>query len=179
MLDADTAAVLVIDVQEKLAAAIYRREALMEGLRKLIRGTQVLGIPVWLTEQNPRGLGPTVPEVAELLPGEAALPKFAFSCLGDESIAAELAGSGRTQFLLCGMEAHVCVYQTAAGMVAAGYEVQVVADAVSSRTPENRQIGLDRARAAGAGITSVETALFELLRVAEGSRFKDILRIVK
>ena len=117
--------------------------------------------------------------MAELLPDVAAMPKVAFSCLGDESIAAALAGSGRTQFLLCGMEAHVCVYQTAAEMAAAGYEVQVVADAVSSRTSRNRRIGLDRARAAGATVTCVETALFELLRVAEGSRFREILAIVK
>jgi hypothetical protein len=179
MLDADRTALLVIDVQEKLAAAIYEREALMGGLCRLIRGALVLDVPVWITEQNPRGLGLTVPQVSELLPDVVPMPKVAFSCVGDEAIAAAVAASGRSQFLLCGMEAHVCVYQTAAEMVGAGYEVQVVADAVSSRTPENRQIGLDMARTSGAAITCVETALFELLRVAEGPRFKDVLRIVK
>lgn len=179
MLDADRTAVLVIDVQEKLAAAIYERESLVDGVRRLVSGARVLGVPVRVTEQNPRGLGPTVREVAELLPDIQPMAKVAFSCMGDESIAAEVAASGRDQFLLCGMEAHVCVYQTASELVDSGYEVQVVTDAVSSRTPENRRIGLDKARAAGAGLTSVETALFELLRVAEGPRFRDILRIVK
>jgi nicotinamidase-related amidase len=179
MLDADRTAVLVIDVQEKLAPAIHEHEALIDSVCRLVRGALVLDVPVWVTEQNPRGLGPTVPQVSKMLADVKPMAKVAFSCLGDEAIASAVAACGRNQFLLCGMEAHVCVYQTAAAMAAAGYEVQVVADAVSSRTPENRRIGLEKARAAGAGITSVETALFELLRVAEGSRFREILRIVK
>jgi nicotinamidase-related amidase len=102
-----------------------------------------------------------------------------FSCCGDERIMTALAELDRRQVLVCGLEAHVCVYQTAVDLVRNGYEVQVVADAVSSRTEANRRIGLGRARDGGAGITSVETCLFELLNVAEGPAFKQILRIVK
>jgi nicotinamidase-related amidase len=178
-LDADSTFVLVVDVQAKLFAAVSDPAGLAVELCRLIRGARVLGLPVVLAEQNPAGLGPTIPEVAGLLPDVTPLAKMSFSCCEDEGIMAALAALGRRQVLICGLEAHVCVYQTAVGLVANGYEVQVVADAVSSRTEANRRIGLGRARDAGAGITSVETCLFELLGVAEGPAFKEILRIVK
>jgi nicotinamidase-related amidase len=99
--------------------------------------------------------------------------------VGHEPLRRRIPNLHRRQFLLAGIEAHVCVYQTAVDLLEMGYEVEVVADAVASRTPENRQIGLERVRRAGAALTSVETVLFELLRVAEGPRFKEILAIVK
>ena len=113
------------------------------------------------------------------MPEVKPVVKFSFSCCGEESFQQELKALNRKQVLLTGIETHVCIYQTAVELVNAGYEVQIVADCVSSRTPFNRDIGLNRMNAAGASITSVETALFELLRVAKGDKFKEISRIVK
>ena len=179
MLTTDKAVLVVIDMQGKLAQSMYRKELLFENVEKIIKGAQVLGIPMLLTEQNPKGLGPTVPEIADLVPNVRRIPKLSFSCCGDELFLKELSALQRCQVLLTGIEAHVCLYQTTVDLVASGYEVHVVADAVSSRTAENRDIGLQKMKDVGASITSVETVLFELLRVAEGYRFKEILNIVK
>jgi nicotinamidase-related amidase len=166
-------------MQGKLAQSMHCRELLFENVQKIIKGAQVLGMPMLMTEQNPKGLGPTIPEIADLVPGVRRIPKLSFSCCADESFSKELSGLQRRQVLLSGIEAHVCLYQTTVDLVASGYEVHVLADAVSSRTAENKAIGLQKMRDAGASITSVETALFELLRVAEGPAFKQIIGIVK
>ena len=179
MLTVEKTVLIVVDVQTKLSRVMYEKEKLFENLQKLVKGVQVLGIPIILTEQNPDGLGPTIPEVAHLLPDVQPLPKLSFSCCGDERFLQKLEALKRDQVLLSGIETHVCVYQTALDLLSLGYEVQVVADAVSSRTADNKEIGLKKMRSAGAGLTSTETALFELLRVAEGTNFKEILNIVK
>ena len=179
MLTLENTALIVVDVQEKLARVMYEKEMLFENLQKLIKGVQILGIPIILTEQNPGGLGPTIPEVAHLLSDLQPIPKLSFSCCGDGRFLQELEALNRQQVLIAGIEVHVCVYQTAVDLLRLGYEVQVVADAVSSRTAENRKIGLERVRSEGASLTSTETALFELLKVAEGAKFKEILNIVK
>ena len=179
MLTVESSVLVVIDVQGKLAQLMHGKEALFENLRRIVQGAQVLGVPILCTEQNPAGLGPTIPEVAEALGDVVRLPKLSFSCCGDERFVRELEDLGRKQVLLTGIETHICVYQTAVDLVARGCEVHVVADAVSSRTQENKAIGLRKMTDAGACLTSVETALFELLRVAEGAQFKQILRIVK
>ena len=178
MLGRDETALVVIDVQVKLMRVIHAREALVESLGKLVRGMAVLDVPIVWTEQNPDGLGPTVPEIAELLPGRP-ISKLSFSCCGEPAFADAVERLGRGQLVLAGIESHVCVWQTAADLLAMGHEVHVCADAVSSRTPENKAIGLQKARDAGAALTSVEAALFELLGVADGPAFKQILRIVK
>lgn len=178
MLSVDETALIVIDVQAKLLPAIDGKEELVEGVCRIIEGAKVLGLPIVWTEQNPGGLGATVPEVAELLSARP-ITKVSFSCCGESAFVEALGALGRKQVLLVGIESHVCVYQTASDLVEAGYEVHVVSDAVSSRTPTNRRIGLDKMARAGAHVTSVETALFELLRAAEGPAFKQILRIVK
>lgn len=175
---ADTALV-VIDVQEKLIPAMHDKEALLEGLKKMVKGARILGLPILFTEQNPAGLGPTVPEIAELLPDYKPVSKFSFSSCGTEEFVEELKAVKRQNILIVGMEAHVCVYQTAADLVNLNYDVQVVADAVDSRTLENKRIGLEKSKAAGAGITSTEIALFELLKIAKGDTFKEIIKIVK
>lgn len=178
MLERDTAVVVIVDIQEKLARVIHERDALVAAADKLIQGAAALGVPVVYTEQNPNGLGPTVPELAAHLDGEP-ITKLAFSCCGEPAFTEALAAGGRRQVLLAGIETHVCVYQTVADLLAAGHEVHVVADAVGSRTAANRAIGLARMKDAGAQVTSVEMALFELLKVAEGPAFKAILKIVK
>jgi nicotinamidase-related amidase len=178
MLERDATVLVLVDYQEQLLPAIDRREEIIAAAIRLTRGAQALGLPIVHTEQYPRGLGRTAPELVELLPGEP-IEKLSFGCCGEPAFLEALAAIGRTQVLLAGIEAHVCAYQTAVGLLEAGYEVHVVADTMSSRTPENRAIGLQKMRDAGAAVTSVETALFELLRVAEGPEFKTIISIVK
>ncbi|HUT61259.1 MAG TPA: hydrolase [Phycisphaerae bacterium] len=178
MLEKTNTAFVLVDVQDKLLPVMHQRDALVASLAKLIDGMKALGVPIAWTEQYPQGLGPTVPEIAERLSGEP-ITKTAFSCWGEPRFAEALSELGRKQIVLAGIEAHVCVHQTAMDLLAAGYEVQVVADAVSSRTEANRLAALGKLAAAGVAVTTVEMVLFELLKVAEGPAFKAILRIVK
>lgn len=179
MLKRENTILLLIDIQGKLAHLMHAKESLFDSLQKLIKGIQVLDIPILWVEQNPTGLGPTIPEIAALLPDNEPISKMSFSSCREERFLQALKEQNRSQVLVAGIETHICVYQTAADLVAMGVEVQVVTDAVSSRTAENKAIGLQKMTDAGATLTSVETALFELLRVAEGEPFKAILNIVK
>lgn len=179
MTESDRATLIVIDVQEKLFKRMPEQGTLLKNMRQMIQGAKVLGLPIIWSEQYPEGLGPTIPLIAELLEGITPISKKSFSCCGEKKLNKMLQATGRKRYLLMGIEAHVCVYQTALDLLRDGYEVEVVADAVASRTDENKKIGLERARRAGAGITSVETILFELLKVAEGPEFKQIIEIVK
>ena len=179
MLDRRHTILVVVDVQGKLAQLMHAKQALFENLKSVIRGIRALEIPILWVEQNPTGLGPTVPEIAEVLEGLEPIAKVSFSCWQNEAFARALGDAGRRQVLIAGIEAHICVYQSAMDLTAAGYEVEIVADAVSSRKPENKVLALQKLRDAGVKITSVEMALFELLEIAEGETFKNILRIVK
>jgi len=179
MLRTDTAALVLIDVQEKLARVMHERDALVDNLVRLVRGLNALHVPIVWVEQNPKGLGPTVPELAELLAGKEPITKRSFSCCGADGFMNTLGSLARTQILVAGIEAHVCVYQTAAGLTDAGYHVEVVADCVSSRTLANKHIALETMNAIGVRPTSMEMALFELLGAAEGDAFKEVLKIVK
>jgi len=170
---------VMIDFQEKLTRAMLDKEALVENAVKMVSGAKILGVPIIRTEQNPNGLGRTVPELEELLVDVEPVTKLSFSCCGEPKFMEALQKSERKQILIGGIESHVCVYQTVLDLAASGYEVQVLADVVSSRTAENRNIGLERCREAGASTTSVETALFEMLRAAEGDKFKQMLKVVK
>jgi nicotinamidase-related amidase len=180
MLNVKDTALIVIDVQGKLAQLMHQKERLFANIKRMIKGAQVLDIPLLWTEQAPDKLGPTTPEIAELL-AERVQPisKSSFSCCGHAPFMDAFKALDRRQVLLTGIEAHVCVYQTALDLLDIGYEVQVVTDAVSARIAENKQIGIDRMQAAGAALTSTEMALFELLRIAEGDQFKAITKIVK
>lgn len=179
MIAIDNTALIVIDVQEKLFRVMNHKEALAENLRKIINGVKVLNIPILVTEQNPAALGPTIPEIKNLLAHIQPISKFSFSCCGEQKFLNKLSALNCKQLLLAGIEAHICVYQTAVELLEKGYEVQVLADCVSSRTPENKKLGIEKIKSAGGSITSVEIALFELLRVAEGVKFKEISKIVK
>jgi nicotinamidase-related amidase len=179
MLTIDNTALIIIDVQEKLFRVIHGNEALLENLQKIICGAQVLGIPLLVTEQNPAGLGATVPELKTLLADIQPISKFSFSCCADERCMEQLADLKRTQLLLAGIETHICVYQTALDLLDQGYEVEVLADCVGSRTVANKSLGLEKMKQAGAQITGIEIALFELQRVAKGEAFKELSRLVK
>ena len=170
---------MLIDAQEKLWRVMRDKERLLEHLVKLVKAATVLDIPILWFEQNPQGLGATMPELAALLPQQTPMIKRSFSCCGHAAFLPELERLKRDQILLAGIEAHICVYQTGVELLHRGYEAQIVTDGVSSRTPENRQLGIERLQQAGCLLTSVEMAVFELLKVAEGAAFKEILKIVK
>ena len=179
MITTENTALILVDVQGNLAQSMHNREVLIDNLKRLVKGTQVLGLPILWAEQNPAGLGPTIPEIAALLPNNTPLSKLSFSCCGSEAFIKELEALDCKNLIIAGIEAHVCVYQTTADLVKLNYDVEVVADAVASRTAENKQIGLEKSKTVGASITSTETVLFELLKIAKGDKFKDIIKIVK
>ena len=174
-LDRERAALVVVDIQEAFRKAVPSFDAVAESAATLVQGAEAMGIPIVVTEQYPKGLGHTVPEVAEHLPdGLKPLEKVRFS-------AAEAEGfdlNGRDQVLVCGIETHVCVNQTVLDLLDRGIEVEVVGDAVGSRTDENRELGLHKVEDAGAVLTSVETALFELLGGSDAAEFKQVQALV-
>jgi len=175
-LDPERAALVVIDVQEAFRKAVPDFERVAEAAGVLVEGAEAVGIPIVVTEQYPKGLGATVPEVAERLPaGAEPVEKLSFSAVEAEGF--DL--GGRDQALVCGVESHVCVNQTALDLLDSGVEVHVAADAVGSRTAENRELGLRKVERAGAWLTSVETALFELVGRAGTKEFKAIQALVK
>ncbi len=181
MLSVDDTALIVIDFQEKLVRAMYEPDKLVQNAVKLIEGAKILDIPILWAEQNPKGLGPTVSEIKDILEdmGLTPITKTSFSCCGESEFERLLDDVNRDQYLIAGIECHVCVYQTAMDLLDDGQYAEVVADAVASRTIENKNMGLQKCRDAGASVTSVETALFELLRVAEGDEFKAMLKVIK
>ena len=170
---------LIIDVQGKLAQIVHESEAVERNISKLIRAAEILGVPVLYTEQYPKGLGHTVEALQELLSEEKPLEKIAFSCCAEESFMEKLRGLNRNNVLVTGMETHVCVYQTANELIEYGYSVHLVADAVTSRTREDREIGIRCIEKAGAWLKSTEMVIFELLRIAQGEEFKAISKIIK
>jgi len=178
-LNTDTTALLLIDFQEKLFPVMHEKEKLLRNAVKLIKGAKALEIPIILTEQYPKGLGPTIPEIKELLPDIKPVEKVCFSCWDEESFSKTLEALKRQQVLIAGIEAHICVYQTAMALTRAGYQVQVAGDCVASREPENKLAALFKMGAAGISPTTAEMALFELLKVAKGDKFKQISSIVK
>ncbi|MBD3170262.1 MAG: isochorismatase family protein [candidate division Zixibacteria bacterium] len=179
MLTADNAVFVLIDIQGKLATLMHNKENLFKNIRTMIEGAKILGIPVIWNEQIPEKLGATSPEIAEKLEGMEPLAKNTFSCCGNGEFMEQLRSTGRKQALIAGIEAHVCVYQTAMDLLREGYEVHLLGDAVSSRFESSYQIGLTRMRDEGAKLTCVEMALFEMLQLAQGDKFKQVIKIVK
>lgn len=182
LMTAETTALVVIDIQEKLVRAIPDAERLIWNAGRLIDGATALGVKVMATEQYPEGLGPTVPSLVKRLEAAHApepVAKKRFSCIGCESLFEAFRAAGTIDLLLCGIEAHVCVQQTALDLMADGWRVQVVVDAVGSRFDVDRQIALGRMEASGITLTTVEAALFELCETAESPAFKTISRLAR
>jgi nicotinamidase-related amidase len=173
------AGLVVVDVQQRLLPAIFEKERVLQNVLRLIQGAAILKVPVFATEQYRKGLGPTAPEVAAAIPGFAPIEKLSFSACGAAVFLTALKNRKVSETILCGIEAHVCVTQTCLDLLEKGASVFVVADAVSSRTPENYRVGLGRMRTAGAIIVSTEMVLFELLEQAGTAEFKQILNLVK
>ena len=179
MISRDNSVLVIIDIQGNLAQAMFDKENLFSNTSKLIKGFKVLNLPVIVTEQIPQKLGPTLPQIAAELDGIKPVAKESFSCWGENNFREQMEALKRKDVVLLGIETHVCVYQTAIDLISKGYNVHLVADAVSSRTPENRQIGIDAIKRAGAHITSTEMVLFELLRTAADPKAKELFKIVK
>jgi len=169
----DDCALLVVDVQERLVPAVSRGSALVNSVSFLARWARVAGVPVIATEQYPKGLGHTVQALADRLPeGTPIIEKTRFSACGVEGFEDAYDAARCDTWVVCGVESHVCVNQTVHDLLSRGASVHVTADAVSSRTPANRQAGLDKAARAGAHVTSAEMVLFEMLGQAGGPEFK-------
>lgn len=179
MLTADGCVMVLVDVQGKLAQLMHDRDAMLQQQQRLIKAMTLYQVPILWMEQLPEKLGPTTPELATLLEGQTPMAKQSFSCWGEPAFRAALSASGRRDVILCGIESHVCVYQTCVHLREAGYRVHMVEDCISSRTAANRQLGLDRMRAAGAIPTSVEMLCFEWQQEAAGPLFKSMAQLFR
>jgi len=178
-LDKAGSVLVVVDVQDKLLPAIHDWDVVLDNTVKMVRFAQTLGVPVIVTEQYPKGLGPTNARIRDLFTAFAPLEKTAFNCFGAPGFAAALAAASAKQLVLVGTEAHICVQQTALEAIYRGYAVHIVADAVGSRTPANKELGLAKIRHAGGIVTGVEIALYEWLERADRPEFKSILPLIK
>ncbi len=181
LIHADTSCLIVIDMQERLVPAMQAPARTIHNARTLITAATELAVPVLLTEQYPQGLGATVPELAGAAAAAhaAILPKMHFSCMEDQDFAAAFEATGRRQAVIAGMEAHICVLQTAVSLMDQGFEVFVVTDATSSRPLESEKACLDRLQACGAGIVTTEMVVFEWLGRAGTPAFKALLPLIK
>jgi len=183
VLNREDALLVVVDVQERLVPAIRKElyERSLKNFKIVLEAAGTLGVPILLTEQYPKGLGRTVPDVLQALEGKQyeRIEKVTFSCARDERFFAAVAKTARRQIVLIGMETHVCVYQTSVDLINAGYEVFVLDDAVSSRFLHNYESGIAALRDAGAVVVSTETAVFQLLKVAGTPEFKKISSLLR
>jgi nicotinamidase-related amidase len=171
----------VVDIQQKWLPPIFNKDELVKNSQLLIRAASILKLPVLVTTQYAEGLGPTVPEIAALLAGARPIDKLQFGCFGSNEFRSALKSlpGNRNTMLLCGMEAHICVMQTALGALNDGYLVHVATDAIGSRVRWNWDIGIDRMRAAGAVISTTEMMIYELLRCSGSAQFKQMLPFLK
>ncbi|HZP21859.1 MAG TPA: hydrolase [Terriglobales bacterium] len=180
-LEAAQCALVVVDIQQKLLPPIFNKDSLVKNAQLLIRLAKILSLPVMVTTQYSKGLGATVPEIASLVADAPAIDKVEFGCFGNQPFRDRLKSlpGKRNTVLLCGMESHICVMQTALGALNDGYLVHVASDAVGSRAEWNWKIGLERMKAAGAVISSTEMMMYELLGCSGTPAFKELLTYLK
>ena len=170
---------LVIDIQEKLFPHIDNHDRMLRNSEILLAGLQVLGIPVIVTEQYPKGLGSTINEIRNLITDFHPIEKLSFSCCGEENFLKTVQGYGKRNIVILGIETHVCVLQTVMDLIERGYQPVIIEDCVSSRKPSDREIALKRMAREGVIITTYESILFELCEVAGTDQFKQISKLVK
>jgi nicotinamidase-related amidase len=180
-LQAEHCSLVVVDIQERLLPPIFEKDRMVRNSQLLIRLANVLKMPVLATTQYVKGLGPIIPDIASLLPPTPAINKMEFGCFGSDEFCSAVKSlpGNRNTLLLCGMESHICVTQTALGALNAGYLVHVASDAVSSRSEWNWKIGLRRMEAAGSVISSTEMMMYELMRASGTAVFKEMLQHLK
>ena len=179
LLDRNNAALLIIDIQERLAVVMDKKDQVVRNTLHLVELARMQNIPVVVTEQYPKGLGRTVPEITAALPAHLPIEKVSFNCCGEASFNEQVKRLGRKKIIVTGMETHICVLQTSVGLIQEGFDVHLVQDAVCSRTKANWQSGVQYIRDAGGAITNTETALFQLLGVAGTQEFKTISNRIK
>lgn len=179
LLDVADCALMVIDVQGKLATTVADGEAVIDRITRLVKAAKLLSLPVIWVEQNPQGLGPTVTPIANVLDDTRCYEKSTFNAMATSAIASAVTGLDRPHILVCGIEAHVCVYQSVCGLLNAGKDVSVLEDCVSSRAEANRRTAITRMARLGSAIRSMEMALFELLGDAAHPMFKQVLPLIK
>ncbi len=170
---------IVVDIQERLFPYIHENQKLLKNSITLAKGLQTLKIPIIVTEQYKKGLGQTMPELEEIVKNEKHFEKIYFSCYDDESVAKYIDDSNCKTVILFGMEAHICLLQTAIDLKTKGYTPVVIEDCISSRTVQNKQIAINRMIAEGVVVSSYESILFELIRKAKGDEFKIISKLIK
>jgi len=179
VLERDKSCLLIVDVQERLTPVMSDPRRVLHNCVLLMRAAQRLEIPIVVTEQYPKGLGPTMVDLRPYIPAEGAMPKLHFSAAADEAILERLQGLGRSQIVIAGIETHVCVLQTALDLKAKGYESMVAADACASRRIESEKMGWSRMRQCGVELLSLEMALFEWMRKAGTPEFKELSALIK
>lgn len=179
LLDVGKSLLLVVDIQERLAPAMNGGGEMIGRAATLMHAAGLMDVPMVVSEQYPKGLGPTVPEIAALAPDGAVRDKVHFSCASDPDILAAVRDAGRPQVLVAGIEAHVCVLQSALGLALAGFDIAVAADAVASRKDSDRDRALDRMAANGIEVVTTEMAIFEWLHTAGDPNFKAVSALVK
>jgi nicotinamidase-related amidase len=179
LLDKNGTALLVIDIQEKILPVIFEHERVLKNTKKLISGFKILQLPVFYTEQYPKGLGPTENTLLQMLVDMPKFEKLSFSCIGAGNLFAHLKSKSISRVVVCGIESHVCVMQTSFDLIANGFEVYLAADAVSSRRKFDFEVAIERMRSNGIDISLTESILFELLNLCGTPEFKEISKIVK
>ena len=179
MLTTQNTCLVLIDIQEKLLPVMNDPEQVVKNTSVLIQAAKSLDVPILWCQQVPKALGQTVGELSSLLDGLEPINKSSFSCGGDEQFIEQIDALKPRTAILCGIETHVCVFQTATDLIQKGLDVHVIADATSSRTQENKGIGINRMAKAGAVISSTEMLLFELLRNARHEKFRELAKLIK
>ena len=179
LLDADHTGLLVVDVQEKLMQVMGRRQEVTDNIVKLLHLSQLYKRPIIFTEQYPKWLGPTLPEITALIPTCEPITKMHFNCCDEDAFIERLDLEDLNNIVITGVEAHICVFQTCVSILERGYTVHVPQDAVDSRTNENLHVGLELMNKAGALITSTETVIYQILKKAGTDEFKKMLKLMK
>lgn len=179
LISRDKSLLLIVDVQEKLVSVMAEPRRVIHNGALLMRAAARLGVPVVVSEQYPKGIGPTIFDLREYMPAEGAVEKLHFSCAQEPEILRRLTDSGRRQVVIAGIEAHVCVLQTALDLLERGFEVFVVVDACSSRRPENEALARERLAQAGVSLAATESVLFEWLGEAGTPEFKELMPLIK
>lgn len=179
MLNSNDTVLVLIDIQGKLAQIVNESEFIINNIEKVTVGARLLELPIIWLEQYPQGLGPTVEQISQHLKDLTPIEKVTFSAYDTPEFVTQLEATGRRKVLIAGIESHICVYQTTAHLLANDYEVEVLADCISSRTDRNNQIGIQKMTQIGAKVTSVEMALLEMQQIAKGDTFKAISKLIK
>ncbi|MBL4900261.1 MAG: isochorismatase family protein [Colwellia sp.] len=179
MLKKEDCGLIVVDVQGSLARIVQQSDLFIDNTKKLIQCCKLLSIPVIWLEQNPKGLGATVPELSQLMGESTVNEKVHFNALYEEPIKEIIKSTDKQRWLVVGIEAHICVYQTVLGLLSENYKVDVVSDCISSRLQSNIDLALLNMRDSGASITSLEMCIFEMMKNAQISNFREILSIIK